>query len=113
MPQVLSEGRRAAVEAAGVVYCTIIMSDIVVLKREPAPASAGTARPSGNLDADVVFRVRASTQGGQKKQAEVWAEASSRRTSSVWVMRCDEGERLGGDDSAPSPLTYFSAAIAF
>jgi hypothetical protein len=28
-------------------------------------------------------------------------------------MWCDEGTSMGGDDSAPAPLAYFSAAIAF
>ena len=28
-------------------------------------------------------------------------------------MLCDEGEALGGDDSAPPPLAYFSAGLAF
>jgi hypothetical protein len=32
---------------------------------------------------------------------------------SPFVMWCDEGTSLGGDDSAPAPLAYFSAAIAF
>ena len=26
---------------------------------------------------------------------------------------CDEGERIGGDDTAPPPLAYFAASIAF
>lgn len=26
---------------------------------------------------------------------------------------CDEGERLGGEHSAPSPLGYFAAAVGF
>jgi hypothetical protein len=32
---------------------------------------------------------------------------------SPFVMWCDEGASLGGEDSAPGPLAYFSAAIAF
>ena len=31
----------------------------------------------------------------------------------VFRMRCDEGACLAGDDTAPPPLSYFSAAIAF
>ena len=26
---------------------------------------------------------------------------------------CDEGKNLGGDDTAPPPLAYFAASIAF
>jgi hypothetical protein len=91
------------------------MSDIVV-RQDAAPTSSGAAPrtpPGGRLDADIQFRVSASTLDGQKKRGEVWAEANGQRTSSVWVMQCDEGARLGGADSAPSPLSYFSAAIAF
>jgi hypothetical protein len=32
---------------------------------------------------------------------------------SSFVMWCDEGTSLGGEDSAPAPLAYFAAAIAF
>lgn len=28
-------------------------------------------------------------------------------------MLCDEGEAIGGDDTAPPPLAYFGAALAF
>ena len=30
-----------------------------------------------------------------------------------FTIHCDEGPRLGGDDSAPPPLAYFAAAIMF
>ena len=90
------------------------MADIVT-RYEPAPPppARGTTRPAGNLDANMRFRVRASTLQGQQKRGEVWSEADGQRTSSVWVLRCDEGPRTGGTDTAPSPLIYFSAAIAF
>lgn len=26
---------------------------------------------------------------------------------------CDEGARIGGDDTAPPPLAYFAASVAF
>jgi uncharacterized OsmC-like protein len=91
------------------------MADIVSKLQSAPSLSVGTPspRPVGSIDADFDFRVRASTLDGQQKRAEVWAEANGQRTSSVWAMLCDEGTRLGGSDSAPSPLTYFSAAIAF
>jgi hypothetical protein len=28
-------------------------------------------------------------------------------------VRCDEGTRLGGSDTAPSPLSYFTVAVGF
>lgn len=59
------------------------------------------------------FRVRASALQGQQKRGEVWSETDGQRTSSVWLLQCDEGARVGGTDTAPSPLIYFSAAIAF
>ena len=30
-----------------------------------------------------------------------------------FTIHCDEQPRVGGDDSAPSPLAYFAAAIGF
>jgi hypothetical protein len=91
------------------------MSEIV-RKVEPA-ADAGTAQttaaPAGNLDRNIRFRVSASTGDGQQKRAEVWSEAAGRPASSRWSIECDEGTRLGGADSAPSPLAYFSAGVAF
>jgi hypothetical protein len=89
--------------------------DEIVRKLEPAPAPspAPTARPAGSLDRQICFRVTASTSAGQKKVAEVWSEAGGQPASSRWRIQCDEGARLGGEDSAPSPLAYFTAAVAF
>jgi hypothetical protein len=86
----------------------------IVRKVESAPsADARATGAAGNLDRDIRFRVTASTEGGQKKRAEVWSEASGRPASSRWSIECDESTRLGGEDSAPSPLAYFSAGVAF
>jgi uncharacterized OsmC-like protein len=30
-----------------------------------------------------------------------------------FTVYCDEGERTGGDNSAPSPLAYFGLSLAF
>ena len=30
-----------------------------------------------------------------------------------FTVRCDESERVGGTDSAPSPLGYFTVAVGF
>jgi hypothetical protein len=85
----------------------------VVAAPAPAGAPALEAPPAGSLDRDIRFRVAAATEGGQRKRAEVWSESGGRPASSRWSIECDEGLRLGGDDSAPSPLAYFSAAVAF
>ena len=37
----------------------------------------------------------------------------SRNGSDHTTFACDEGENLGGLGSAPTPLMYFSAALAF
>jgi hypothetical protein len=63
-------------------------------------------------------------QGGKALQVRLTAEARDKMRKralvsidlpgfSPFVMWCDEGTLLGGEDSAPAPLAYFSAAIAF
>jgi hypothetical protein len=60
------------------------------------------------------------------KELQVWLTAEShdkmRKRALVsidlpgfspFVMWCDERTSLGGEDSAPAPLAYFSATIAF
>jgi hypothetical protein len=94
------------------------MSEIV-RKIQPAQTTAGagaanaSGAQAGSLDRNIRFRVVATTEAGQKKRAEVWSEASGGPASSRWSIECDEGARLGGGDSAPSPLAYFSAGVAF
>ncbi|MDH4146905.1 MAG: hypothetical protein OEY23_17240 [Acidimicrobiia bacterium] len=36
-----------------------------------------------------------------------------RATFAQFEMLCDEGTAIGGDDTAPPPLAYFGAALAF
>jgi hypothetical protein len=88
--------------------------DEIVRKLVDAPAvsAAATAQP-GSLDRDILIRVRATTMERQKKHAEVWSEVSGQPAGSRWAIQCDEGTRIGGDDSAPPPLAYFSAGLAF
>lgn len=38
---------------------------------------------------------------------------STRPEGSKFTIVCDEGPYLNGDDSAPSPLSYFCAGVAF
>ena len=69
--------------------------------------------PSGfqeRHDREVRVHVEARTLEGMKKEALVNVENP---VGSVFRMRCDEGAHLAGDDTAPPPLSYFSAAIAF
>ena len=61
-------------------------------------------------DRELRVQVEARTLEGMKKEALVTLEQP---VGSVWRMRCDEGAYLAGEDTAPPPLAYFSAAIAF
>ena len=69
--------------------------------------------PSGlqdRQDRELRVHVEARTLEGMKKEAVV---ALEQPVGSVFRMRCDEGAHLAGEDTAPPPLSYFSAAIAF
>jgi hypothetical protein len=61
-------------------------------------------------DRELRVRVEARSLDGMKKEAVVTLEQP---VGSAFRMRCDEGAYLAGDDTAPPPLSYFSAAIAF
>jgi hypothetical protein len=89
------------------------MDEIVRKVAEAAPGSAAPAGPPGGLDREIRFRVQARTMSRQRKEAEVWNEVSGQPSGSRWAILCDEGTRIGGDDTAPPPLAYFSAALAF
>ena len=87
--------------------------DEIVKKLHDAPAAvpAGGGAP-GTLE--LVIRVDAGSEGGQKKRAEVWGETPTGAVrNSRWEMHCDEGSAIGGEDEAPPPLAYFSAGLAF
>lgn len=49
------------------------------------------------------FDVAAQTAGGQLKKANF----------DIFEILCDEGAAIGGDNTAPPPLAYFGAALAF
>lgn len=65
---------------------------------------------------DSPFRVE-RTAGGRRFSLDVRAEKTVRQQKRAmfgrFELRCDEGTALGGDDSAPPPLAYFSSALAF
>jgi len=56
-------------------------------------------------------------------EVEAWAAQNMRKEARVTIVEpakgatydiaCDEGFWLGGDDTAPPPLAYFSSSIAF
>lgn len=74
--------------------------------------SVGESQEASFLDsaAELQVRLTAESRGGMKKRALVTVEAPGFGTFSMW---CDEGTSLGGDDSAPPPLAYFGAGLAF
>lgn len=55
--------------------------------------------------------------GGVQISFEVRTIKGERQTKKAsfdkFEMICDEGKNLGGDDTAPPPLAYFAASIAF
>ncbi len=89
------------------------MAAIVEKIAEASTAAPATASADSSPNRDIRIRVSARTIGGQKKRAEVWNEGAGRPPGSRFAIMCDEGKRLGGEDSAPPPLAYFSAGVAF
>ena len=88
------------------------MADIVRQLEEAPTQVPAPSGPPGSME--IRIRVAAETQGGQRKRAEVWGETpSGARRNSRWEMFCDEGKAIGGEDTAPPPLAYFSAGLAF
>ena len=57
------------------------------------------------------------TDGGFQLSFEVHAVKSERQTKKArfdhFEIVCDESAIIGGDDSAPPPLAYFAASVAF
>ena len=87
--------------------------DEIVKKDEPPAFKTGSDDTLGSLkeSQDRELRVRLSAEPLEGiKQATVTLEAPE---GSTWSIVCDEGAYLGGDDTAPPPLEYFSAAVAF
>jgi len=72
-----------------------------------APEQRDAGKAGGQ---EIRIHVSAESMGKMKKRAVV---KSGRSDSSTWEILCDEGKRIGGEDSAPAPLAYYSAGIAF
>lgn len=66
--------------------------------------------------ADSPFRVERIPDGFRFSFELAAARTVRQRKRAVFAhfeMHSDEGEALGGDDSAPPPLAYLGAALAF
>lgn len=59
----------------------------------------------------------APVEGGIQLSFEVRAAKAERQTKKArfdhFEIVCDESSLIGGDDSAPPPLAYFAASVAF
>jgi DNA-directed RNA polymerase subunit E'/Rpb7 len=94
----------------------MIFKEAIVRKHDEAEA------PTPNLDAlvssaqefqegrEIRVRLTAEPVDSMKKKAIITHESPGFGTFSMW---CDEGTSIGGEASAPAPLDYFSAAVAF
>lgn len=87
------------------------MLDIV--RKLEARVAASPSSLQQSQDRELRLRVVAENVGdglSMKKRAVAYLDSP---VGSTWEIQCDEGAYLGGEDSAPSPLAYFSSAIAF
>lgn len=62
------------------------------------------------------FRIE-RVDGGTRFTFDVAAETAGRQLKRAvfdhFEILCDEGAAIGGDDTAPPPLAYFGASLAF
>lgn len=67
-------------------------------------------------DDESPFQV-SSVKGGFRISFEVRTVKGERQTKKAsfdqFEIICDEGRNIGGDNTAPPPLAYFAASIAF
>jgi hypothetical protein len=86
----------------------------IVKKLVSRSAKPGAAAVPGSLqphqDRELRVAIEAESLEGMKKRAIVTLEQPEGSTFSIV---CDEGAYLAGEDTAPPPLAYFSAGIAF
>ncbi len=75
--------------------------------KSPFPISPGDESP---------FNI-SSVKGGVQISLDVRTVKGERQTKKAsfdkFEIVCDEGTSFGGDNSAPPPLAYFAAAVAF
>ena len=90
------------------------MAEEIVKKIKSRVAKLGAGGVPGSLqpnqDRELRVSIEAESLGGMKKRAVVSLEQPEGSTFSII---CDEGAYLSGEDTAPPPLSYFSAGIAF
>ena len=67
-------------------------------------------------DTESPFRIEPA-DGGVRISFDVQAAKGERQTKTArfgkFTIVCDEAAMIGGDDSAPPPLAYFAASVAF
>lgn len=86
-----------------------IVKKLVARSSTPGPGGIpGSLQPQ--QDRELKVTLEAESLDGMKKKAIVTLVQPEGSTFSIL---CDEGAYLGGEDTAPPPLAYFSAAIAF
>jgi hypothetical protein len=86
-----------------------IVKKLISRSAKPGPAGIpGSLQP--HQDRELRVAIEAESLEGMKKRAIVTLEQPEGSTFSII---CDEGAYLAGEDSAPPPLAYFSAGIAF
>ena len=89
------------------------MEEIVkrIVSRSAKPAAGGIPGSlQAHQDRELRVAIDAESIDGMKKRAIVTLEQPEGSTFSI---TCDEGAYLAGEDTAPPPLAYFSAGIAF
>ena len=89
------------------------MEDIVFKlesRSEPVDPGQVEALFRQSRDREIRIRLTAESLGGMKKRATVALEEPM---GSKWSFQCDESHQIGGEDSAPPPLVFFSVGIAF
>ena len=90
------------------------MAEEIVKKIKSRTAKPGPSGVPGSLqphqDRELRVAIEAESLGGMRKRATVVLEQPEGSTFSII---CDEGAYLAGEDTAPPPLAYFSAGIAF
>jgi len=64
-------------------------------------------------DYQIACEADAQTMEGMRKLAVVRLTRRGETTANVFSLVSDEGPHLGGDGSAPTPLMYFVAGVAF
>lgn len=59
------------------------------------------------------FVMNAHSLEKMRKEGQIDIRSTAGQTMLSYALACDESELLGGEDSAPPPLAYFTAAIGF